>query len=152
MNTTQPRKHQYYGDIEVDNFEIKYTTTKDNIDDLFKATKDKYPLNIDLIKAKYVRINLNWNYNKREVKLSMTGYTKKSIKSFNIQHLGNTIMVRQNIPPEYSKKIQYSTVDTSPELGTIEMMTPLLLLLILSSMSQCIPLYLILIVTETYTK
>ena len=42
----------------VDDFGIKY------IDHLFKAIKDKYPLKIDWTGAKYVDIDLDWDYNK----------------------------------------------------------------------------------------
>ena len=44
--------------LVVDNFIIKYTN-KDDIDDLFKATKYKYQLKIDWTGAKYVGINLD---------------------------------------------------------------------------------------------
>ena len=59
----------------VDDFDVK-CTNKDDIDDLFKAIKDKYPLKIDWTGAKYVGIDLDWDYEKREVKLSMKGYVK----------------------------------------------------------------------------
>ena len=44
--------------LVVDNFGIKYTN-KDNIDHLFAAIKDKYPLKIDWEGAKYVGIDLD---------------------------------------------------------------------------------------------
>ena len=52
--------------LVVDDFGIKYTN-KDDIDDLFKAIKEKYTLNIDWTGAKYVGIDLDWDYEKREV-------------------------------------------------------------------------------------
>ena len=45
--------------LVVDNFGIKYTN-KDDIDDLFKPIKEKYPLKIDWTRAQYVGINLDW--------------------------------------------------------------------------------------------
>ena len=59
----------------VDDFGVKYIN-KDDIDDLFKAIKDKYPLKIDWTGAKYIGIDLDWDYKKREVKLSIKGYVK----------------------------------------------------------------------------
>ena len=44
--------------LVVDDFEIKYTN-KDDINHLFKAIKEKYPLKIDWTGAKYVRIDLD---------------------------------------------------------------------------------------------
>ena len=65
--------------LVVDNFGIKYFN-KDNIDHLFAAIKDKYPLKIDWEEVKYVGIDLDWNYTKREVILSMKGYVKRALK------------------------------------------------------------------------
>ena len=56
--------------LVVDDFGIKYTN-KDNIDHLFAAIKDKYPLKIDWEGAKYIEIDLDWNYTKRKVILLM---------------------------------------------------------------------------------
>ena len=67
--------------LVVDDFGIKYTN-KDDIDDLFKRTKENNPLKIDWIGAKYVGIDLNWDYEKREVKLSMKGYVKRALQQF----------------------------------------------------------------------
>ena len=60
-------------------FGIKYTN-KDDIDDLFREIKDKYPLKIDWSGAKYVGIDLNWDYEKQAVKLSMNGYIERALK------------------------------------------------------------------------
>ena len=63
----------------VDNFGIRYTN-KDDIDHLFAALKDNYPLKIDWEGAKYVGINLDWNYTKREITLLMKGYVEQALK------------------------------------------------------------------------
>ena len=60
-------------------FGVKYTN-KDDIDHLFAAIKDKYPLKIDWTGAKYVDIDLEWDYIKREVKLSMKGYVTRALQ------------------------------------------------------------------------
>ena len=67
--------------LVVDNFGIKYTN-KDDINHLFKAIKEKYPPKIDWTGAKYVGIDLNWDYKKREVKLAMKGYIKRALQQF----------------------------------------------------------------------
>ena len=75
---TQNQKNQFT--LVVDNFGIKYTN-KDDIDHLFAAIKDGYSLKIDWEGAKYVGIDLDWNYTKREVILSMKGYVERALKS-----------------------------------------------------------------------
>ena len=102
--------------LVVDDFGMKYTN-KDDIDDLFKAIKHTYPLKINWDGTKYIGIDLKWNYIKREVTLPMKGYVKQSLKKVQHQkptkhHYGPT----KYKPPEYGKKIQYITVDISPEL------------------------------------
>ena len=77
-----------------------------------KAIKDKYPLKIDWTGAKYIGIDLDWDYKKREVKLSMQFQHPTPSK----HHYGPT----KYVPPEYGKKIQYSTEDTSPELTPLQ--------------------------------
>ena len=49
--------------LVVDDFKIKYTN-KDDINHLFKAIKDKYLFKIDWTGAKYIRIDLDWDYEK----------------------------------------------------------------------------------------
>ena len=69
---------------------------------LFAAIKDKYPLKIDWEGAKYVGIDLEWNYTKREVILSMKGYVERALKQF--KHLQSTkhhYGPTKYKPPEY---------------------------------------------------
>ena len=91
--------------LVVDDFGIKYTN-KDAINNLFKVFKNKNQLKIDWTGAKYVGIDLNWDYEKGEVKLSMKGYVKQALKQFQHptptkHHYGPT----KYVPPEYGKKI-----------------------------------------------
>ena len=100
--------------LVADEFGIKYTN-KDDIDDLFKGIKEKYPLKIDWTGAKYVGIDLDWDYEKRELKLAMKGYARRALQQF--QHPTPTKYnygPTKYVPPEYGKKIQHSTQDTSP--------------------------------------
>ena len=60
---------------------------------------------------------MKWDYTKREVTLSMKGYATRALKQFqhptpSKHHYGPT----KYIPPEYGKKIQYTTEDMSPVL------------------------------------
>ena len=104
----------------VDDFGVKYTN-KDDINHLFAAIKEKYPLKIDWTGNKYIGINLEWDYKKREVKLLMKEYVKRALQQLqhptpSRYHYGPT----KYVSPEYGKKIQYSTEDTSPELTPLQ--------------------------------
>ena len=64
-----------------------------------------------------MELTLNGTTKKREVKLSMKGYVKQALQQSqhltpSKHHYGPT----KYVAPEYGKKIQYSTEDTSPEL------------------------------------
>ena len=105
--------------LVVYNFGIKYTN-KNDIDDLYKAIKDKYLLKIDWSGTKYVRINPDWVYDKQEVKLFMLKYVKRLLKQFQQptptnHHYGST----KYLPQEY-KKLLYGTHCTSPKLTQLQ--------------------------------
>ena len=81
--------------------------SKDDIDDLFKAIKDKYLLKKNWTGAKYVGIDLGWDYEKREIKLSMQGYVKRVLQQFQHptptkHHYGPT----KYIPQKYGKNME----------------------------------------------
>ena len=89
----------------VEHFGIKYIN-KDDTNHLFKEIKDKNLLKIDWTGSKCVGIDLDWDYEKREVKLSMKGYIKQALQQFQHStptkhHYGPT----KYVPPEYGKII-----------------------------------------------
>ena len=67
--------------------------------------------------SKYIGIDLKWDYTRREVTLSMKGYATRALKQFQhpmpSKHHYGPIKYR---PPEYGKKIQYTTVDMTSAL------------------------------------
>ena len=76
---------------------------------------------MDWTRSKYAGINLNWDYDKKEVKLSMKGYVEQVLKQFQYStptkyHYRPT----KYVLPEHGKKIQYSTEDTWPKLTPLE--------------------------------
>ena len=80
----------------------------DDIDDLFKTIKDKHLFNMDWFGFKYFGINLDWDYNDREVKLSMKEYVERALKQFYIKLLKNSMqdphnMYHQNMVRKYNK-------------------------------------------------
>ena len=59
--------------LVVDDFLVDYQS-QDDAKHLIKALEDKYTISKDWISAKYIGINLKWDYKKRTAKLSMPNY------------------------------------------------------------------------------
>ena len=62
--------------LVVDDFQIKYIDKKD-VKRLLAAVKERYSVKVDWTMSKYVEMNLEYNYNKEQVILSMKRYGKK---------------------------------------------------------------------------
>jgi hypothetical protein len=62
--------------LVVDDFGVQYFS-KEDADHLINSIEANYPVKTDWTGSKYIGINLDWDYNKKEVKLSMEGYVKK---------------------------------------------------------------------------
>jgi hypothetical protein len=67
--------------LVVDDFGIK-TTSKDDLEHLLNALKDKYTISIDSAGELYCGIHLKWDYVKRTVRLSMPEYVRKALERF----------------------------------------------------------------------
>ena len=66
---------------------------------------------------KYCRINLDWDYIKRKVHLSMPDYCIAALTRFRHEASGRMDQPHQHVIPAYGAKIQYAKdVDTSPKL------------------------------------
>ena len=103
--------------LVVDDFACKYES-KDDINHLFDAITDGYPLKIDWEGKKYLGIDLEWHYDKKHVITSMKGYVKKALKQF--------LHVKPSKPvhgptkfekPEYGKKVQYAPEETTKPIN-----------------------------------
>ena len=68
--------------LVVDDFGVSYVDKADALH-LEAALKKNYPMTVDWTGDKYIGINLDWNYSKRELRTSMPGYVKKALKQFN---------------------------------------------------------------------
>ena len=72
---------------------------------------------MDWTGSKYIGIDLDWDYEKEEVKLSMKGYVKKALKEY--QHVAPTKPFdapTKYHKPEFGQKVQYERVDESSPL------------------------------------
>jgi hypothetical protein len=65
----------------VDNFGVKYIS-KDNKNHLITSIKKDYTLTKDWLGDLYCRIQLDWDYNKQMVDISMPGYVKKKLQEY----------------------------------------------------------------------
>ena len=98
---------------------------KSDANHLFNSIKTKYPLKVDWEGKKYLGIDLDWNYDKKQVVLSMKGYNPKALKEFGHKKPNKPVYgPYQFIRPEYGKKIQYANnEDDSPTLSPKEIKT-----------------------------
>ena len=72
--------------LVVDDFCVKYVD-KEHAMHLQAVLKKDYKVTTDWAASRYIGITLDWDYNKKQVHLSMPGYVKKALKQF--QHMAN---------------------------------------------------------------
>ena len=103
--------------LVVDDFGVKYVG-QEHADHLINALQQIYEISIDWTGSQYLGLTLKWNYNRREVRVSMPGYIRAALHKF--QHKWN--QRRQDAPhswnqPTYGAKVQYADdPDDSPPL------------------------------------
>ena len=101
--------------LVVDDFAIKYTD-KTDVGHLLICLREKYPVKVDWEAHQYIGMNLEWDYIKREVLLSMQDYVAQALKQFQHQHPKQFHHAPSKVDPiKYGAKVQYSpAVDTRP--------------------------------------
>ena len=67
--------------LVVDDFGIKYVGD-DNLQHLASILREHYDISIDKTGTRYIGIQFDWDYERREVHLSMPGYVAKALKRF----------------------------------------------------------------------
>ena len=99
--------------LVVDDFGVKYTSL-DDANHLINTLKTHCDVSVHYTGHEYVKINLDWDYNKGEVHLSMAPFRDKALKRFN----NSTPSVPQDsphphTPPNYGARVQMTHNDTS---------------------------------------
>ena len=92
----------------VDNFCVQYCSTED-VDNFFKALRDKYLITVDMAEVVYIGIKLEWYYVPRTVTFSIPSYASKDFHRF--QHIirgGKDYSPHTYSPIQYVQKVQYS--------------------------------------------
>ena len=103
--------------LVVDDFGVKYVG-KQHVDHLIGVLKEHYQITEDWRGSKYLGLDLDWDYEKREVHLSMLDYVRKALLRF--QHKRPNRPQHQpypHVPVQYGQKIQY----TEPEDDTAKL-------------------------------
>ena len=104
--------------LVVDDFGVKYVG-KEHADHLINALKEDYAITEDWDGAKFIGLDLHWDYKKQEVHLTMENYVAKALHRF--QH--ETPKKKQNqpfphVPIEYGAKTQFAApADNSAPLN-----------------------------------
>lgn len=104
--------------LVVDDFGVKYVG-KEHAKHLQSVISKYYPVTTEWSGDRYIGIQLEWDYKKRQVHLSMPGYAKKALKQF--QH--DAPAKRQDSPfpyakPIYGAKQQFAKHSTSPPVDS----------------------------------
>eukprot|EP00956_Cyclotella_meneghiniana_P039845 scaffold181048_cov20-Cyclotella_meneghiniana.AAC.1 len=103
--------------LVVDDFGIKYLK-KDDLDHLVNLLKRYYDVSVDLDGKEFVKIELDWDYDKGEVHLSMEPYLRKALRQFdNLVPKKRRDSPYPHIEPKYGAKEQFAEYDTSPAVG-----------------------------------
>ena len=94
--------------LAVDDFGIKHFN-QDDIDHLINALKTHYTISEDPTGSHYCGLQIDWNYYKQYVDISIPGYMAKALQKF--QHptpKKPQYAPHAWIPPTYGKKLQYA--------------------------------------------
>jgi hypothetical protein len=94
--------------LVVDDFGVKYVG-EEHAQHLKNTLEEHYKLTCNWTGTRYIGITLDWDYNKRQVHLSMPHYVKKSLKQF--QHIAGKMQHAPypSVLIQYGAKIQYAT-------------------------------------------
>eukprot|EP01082_Thalassiosira_pseudonana_P002224 g1758.t1 g1758 contig11:8776-9696(+) len=103
--------------LVVDDFGIKYLKRED-LDHLIKSLEKYYEVTVDLDGKEYVKIELDWDYENREVHLSMIPYLQKALRQFdNVVPTKRVDSPYPHVEPKYGAKQQFAEYDTSDPVG-----------------------------------
>ncbi|KAL7476408.1 hypothetical protein ACHAW6_002274 [Cyclotella cf. meneghiniana] len=107
--------------LVVDNFGIKYVGVE-NAMHLIDSLKEYYTISEDLGGNKYIGLTLDWDYEGKQVHLSMPGYADKALKRFGHEKpRKRQDQPHEHVPPEYGTKQQFTKEeDKSPATGKAE--------------------------------
>ena len=96
---------------------VKYTRRKD-VDHLITTLHQHYDMPVDEEGKKYVKINLDWDYENGFVHLSMQPYLAKALMEFEQDKpIKPQDSPYPHVVPKYGAKVQMAEYDNSPPVG-----------------------------------
>ena len=103
--------------LTVDDFAVKYVG-KEHALHLKSVLEQHYKITLDWTGKRYIGMTLDWDYEKRQVHVSMPGYVEKALKQFGHKWSGTKQYAPfPSTPIKYGAKKQYATEEsTAPEL------------------------------------
>ena len=104
--------------LVVDDFGVKYVG-KEHALHLKATLEDDYGVTTEWDGKRYIGITLDWNYDRRQVHLSMPGYIAKALKVFQHEVRTKQDQPFPSAPIQYGAKTQYAKErSTAPLLDT----------------------------------
>ncbi len=104
--------------LTVDDFGIKYVG-REHAEHLLNIIKKDYKLTIDWTGSKCIGLTLDWDYENKQVHVSMPGYVQRALTRF--AHPKPTKIQNQphpHIPPKYGATVQHATEeDNTPQVS-----------------------------------
>ena len=98
--------------LVVDDFGVKYEG-KEHADHLISAVRENYDLTTDWEGTRYLGLTFDWDYDKREVHLSMPDYIPDALKRFKHERpTKRQDAPHPHVPITYGAKQQYAPMDT----------------------------------------
>ena len=106
--------------LVVDDFGIKYIKEAD-LDHLIQSLEKYYKVPVDKDGNKFVKIELDWDYDNGKVHLSMAPYLQKALRQFdNLVPTQRHDSPYPHTEPTYGAKQQFAAYDESPQVGPEE--------------------------------
>ena len=106
--------------LVVDDFGIKYIDKAD-VDYLIRAINSKYKFKVDWEGKQYVGMHLQWDYDQRQVKVSMDGYLQEALKEFQHEPPKQVFHSPSKMePPDYGSRIQYAPTREGQPLTEVQ--------------------------------
>ena len=99
----------------VENFGVKYVGEKHALH-LKQTLKENYKFTTEWDGTRYISITLDWDYKRRQVHLSLPGYTDKALKQFNHTKKKQQNQPYPTAPIIYGAKKQYATQPSAAPL------------------------------------
>ena len=99
----------------VDNFGVKYVGGKHALH-LKQTLQKHYKVMPEWDGTRYIVITLYWDYKRRQVHLSLLGYTDKALKQFNHTKKKNLNQPYPSAPIIYEAKNKYATQPSAAPL------------------------------------